>query len=215
MGGPTRLGGSPMGNPTDYHFVLPESGRPGFVPLAEQLHGSFHWLTANRSRRRPVDPIDGVDTIIIHGTDGSSTASAVATWRQPDSVASAHWIVPDEDESEHGAFAWATVAESKAAQHCRTTGPARDLLGPHAGVNSRSLGIEVVNRITGPSSDPYSDWQVTMTARIVLYAWAKYPNLHHVVSHAKLDPTRRSDPGSLFPWDSFQDQVLSHSALPA
>jgi N-acetylmuramoyl-L-alanine amidase len=47
-----------------------------------------------------------------------------------------------------------------------------------------------------------------MTARIVRFCWAKYPNLKHVVSHAKLDPERRSDPGAHFPWDDFKRQVL-------
>jgi hypothetical protein len=29
------------------------------------------------------------------------------------------------------------------------------------------------------------------------------------VSHAKLDPDRRTDPGKLFPWDSFRELVLA------
>ena len=57
-------------------------------------------------------------------------------------------------------------------------------------------------------SDAFSDWQVEATAQIVRYAWAKYPNLRHVVSHAMLDPARRSDPGSLFPWERFRAAVL-------
>ncbi len=34
---------------------------------------------------------------------------------------------------------------------------------------------------------------------ITLGIGAKYPNLKHVVSHAKLEPIRRSDPGKFFP----------------
>lgn len=198
-----------MGDPTKYHFELTAAQKPAFSPLAEKLHADYHWLTANRTNRRSGDPIASVDTVIIHGTDGHRTADAIAAWH--DKKASAHWIVPDEDEAGHGQFAWATAAESKAAWHCRTT-PEASVLGGSAGTNSRSLGIEIVNRITG-GGDPYSDWQVTMTARIVLYAWAKYPHLRHVISHAKLDPTRRSDPGPSFPWDTFKTRVLTHSAL--
>ena len=202
-----------MGEPRDYHFVLPEE-RPDFVPLNERLHEGFHFLSRNRASNRPGDPLAIVDTIVIHGTDGHSTESAVQTWRKAGGRASAHWIVPDEDEEGHGRFAWATVAETKAAWHCRTTGPARRLIGSGPKVNSRSLGVEVVNRITG-GGDPYSTWQVDMTVEIVVYAWAKYPNLRHVVSHAKLDPTRRTDPGPLFPWDRFRQQVLDRPAAPA
>jgi N-acetylmuramoyl-L-alanine amidase len=65
--------------------------------------------------------------------------------------------------------------------------------------------------------DAFSAWQVEVTARIVRYCWAKYPNLVHVVSHAKLDPTRRSDPGADFPWVRFRQLVLdgSRDAVPA
>jgi N-acetylmuramoyl-L-alanine amidase len=161
---------------------------------------------------RPGDPIGVVDTLIIHGTDGNSTADAVAAWH--DREASAHWIIPDENEQGHGEFAWATAAESKAAWHCRKTSHSNEILGPGPKPNSRSLGIEIVNRITG-GGDPYSEWQVRMAAEIALYAWAKYPNLRTIISHAKLDPTRRSDPGPAFPWETFRNEVLSHAALHA
>jgi N-acetylmuramoyl-L-alanine amidase len=58
------------------------------------------------------------------------------------------------------------------------------------------------------SSDTFSEWQVEATAGIVRYAWAKYPNLENVVSHAMLDPSRRTDPGSHFPWERFKRLVL-------
>ena len=56
--------------------------------------------------------------------------------------------------------------------------------------------------------DQFSDWQVKATAQIVRYCWAKYPNLKYVVSHAKLDPSRRDDPGKNFPWADFKSLVL-------
>jgi N-acetylmuramoyl-L-alanine amidase len=68
----------------------------------------------------------------------------------------------------------------------------------------------VVNSQT--TSDTFSDWQVQATAQIVRYCWAKYPNLKHVVSHAKLDPARRSDPGATFPWARLKKLVLTRDA---
>ena len=197
-------------SPTSYYFSLPQNNRPRFVPIAEELHPDFGWLTRNRARSRGRDVFEVIDTVVIHATAGWATQHAVDAWRQRQ--ASAHWIIPDEDEPQHGHFVWATVAEAKAAYHVGA--PNNADLGNGPAVNSRSLGIEIVNtQDVQQYTDPYSDWQVTMAAKIVLYAWAKYPNLKHVISHAKLDPNRRGDPGRQFPWANFRDQVLTHSAL--
>jgi N-acetylmuramoyl-L-alanine amidase len=156
-----------------------------------------------------------IDTVVVHATAGFATQHAVDTWRVRS--ASAHWIIPDENEPQHGQFVWATVAEAKAAIHVRNSIDVNaTVLGSGPKVNRRSLGIEIVNtQDVEDYSDPYSAWQVKMAAQIVLYAWAKYPRMKHVISHAKLDPTRRGDPGKQFPWADFKEAVLTHSALPA
>jgi len=66
--------------------------------------------------------------------------------------------------------------------------------------------LEIVNT---QDHDPFSNWQVEQAAALVRYAWSKYPELVDVVSHAKLDPQRRSDPGTHFPWDRFRELVLA------
>jgi len=203
-----------MANPTTFHFTLPADNRPALFRLNEELHTDFNWLTEHRSRGRGGDISNVLDTIVVHATAGFATQHAVDTWRTV--RASAHWIVPDENEPQHGNFVWATVAERKASFHVRDTiSTSSTVLGATRNVNNRSLGIEIVNtQNVQDFSDQYSAWQVTMTARIVLHAWAKYPNLKHVISHGKLDPTRRVDPGRQFPWDTFKQEVLTHSALP-
>lgn len=201
-----------MADPTRFHFELSDD-RPPFAPLAETPHPDFHWLTRHRARIRPRDVFDSIDTVVVHATAGFATAHAVDTWKTV--KASAHWIIPDEDEDQHGKFVWATVGEAKAAYHVRDSVDPRVHLGDGPNVNNRSLGIEIVNsQGIGGRPDPYSDWQVEACARIVLHAWAKYPNLRYVVSHARLDPARRSDPGSLFPWKRLMELVLTQSALP-
>ena len=204
-----------MVNPTTFHFTLPANNRPPFIALDEQVHPAFTWLTANRARARGADILNVIDTVVVHATAGFATQHVIDTWR--DVKASALWIVPDEDEPQHVQFVWATVAEAKAAFHVRDTIAASGtVLGSGPNVNNRSLGIEIVNtQDVEDYTDAYSAWQVKMTAQIVLYAWAKYPRLKHVISHAKLDPTRRADPGKQFPWADFKQAVLTHSALPA
>lgn len=146
-------------------------------------------------------------SVVIHATAGYATRHALDAWRS--ARASAHWIVPDEDEPQHGNFVWAVVSESLAAFHVRDIVTHPDL-GAAPRINDRSLGIEIVNTqgVQG-FTDPFSSWQVGVTALIVRYCWAKYPNLRHVVSHARLDSARRADPGRNFPWDKFKALVLS------
>ncbi|MFC3815214.1 N-acetylmuramoyl-L-alanine amidase [Lysobacter sp. GCM10012299] len=200
-----------MADPKTFQFKL-SSDRPPFLPLAERLHPEFHWLTRNRARSRGRDVFEVIDTVVIHATAGFATGHAIDTWKKV--KASAHWIIPDEAEAAHGQFAWATVGEAKAAFHVRDNVNASTHLGAGPNVNNRSLGIEIVNSQGIRGRDPYSPWQLEACARIVLYACAKYPNLKHVISHARLDPGRRTDPGAEFPWDRFKDMVLTHSALP-
>ncbi|CAB3947225.1 hypothetical protein LMG6001_01462 [Achromobacter insolitus] len=198
-------------NPKNFHFVLPAEKRPSFSPLNEEVHPEFGWLTANRSRSRGADVFAVIDTIVVHATAGYATQHAIDNWKAR--KASAHWIVPDEDEPQHGHFVWSVVAEAKAAFHVGDV-DYRPHLGQGPNVNNRSLGIEIVNTQDVQNyKDPYSDWQVEATAQIITYAWSKYPNLKHVISHAKLDPNRRSDPGSNFPWPKLEDLVLSHTAV--
>lgn len=200
-----------MADPKTYHFKLPENSAPDFVPLEEEVHPAYQWLTRHRSRSRRRDVFEVIDTVVIHATAGYATQHAINFWKNK--KASAHWIVPDENEPQHGSFVWATVAEAKAAYHVGAVNY-EPHLGAGTNVNDRSLGIEVVNTQDVQSyTDPFSQWQIEATARIVLYCWAKYPNIKHVISHAKLDPARRGDPGSNFPWVSFQELVLSKSAL--
>jgi N-acetyl-anhydromuramyl-L-alanine amidase AmpD len=156
--------------------------------------------------KRSVDPIFGVNTLVIHATAGSSSAGAVSVMKKTIDPASFHWLVPDEDESQHGQFVWACVPEALAAWHVRNSAFNPDVNAGLNRVNHWSLGVEVVNLQV---NDPFSLWQIEATARIARYCWAKYPNLTDVVSHAKLDPTRRTDPGIHFDWDKFKALVLT------
>jgi N-acetylmuramoyl-L-alanine amidase len=97
------------------------------------------------------------------------------------------------------------VPETLAAWHVRNAVLSPDINGGANKVNHWSLGIEVVNT---QKNDPFSPWQIEATAKIVRYCWAKYPNLAHVVSHAVLDPERRTDPGADYDWVRFKALVL-------
>lgn len=202
-----------MSDPKNYYFSLSPNDRPDPIRLPERRVPDYRWYDRHRSRSRGRHPVNGVTTVVVHATAGWATQHALDRWKEV--RASAHWIVPDEDEPQHGEFVWAVVSESLAAYHVRDSKTHPDV-GNRLRVNDWSVGIEIVNTQDVQNyRDPYSDWQLGITAQIVRYCWAKYPNLEHVTSHARLDPARRSDPGSNFPWSRFEALVKSGTSDPA
>lgn len=196
-----------MATPKSYQFDLPVNGRPADVSLNEVWYPGIQDFWSRCTSSRIPDAILGIKAVVIHATAGSSSAGAVSVMR--DGQASFHWLVPDEDEPQHGNLVWACAPEARAAWHVRNSCSHPGVNHGNNKVNHWSLGIEVVN--SQNTSDQYSNWQIEATAQIVRYCWAKYPNLKHIVSHARLDPSRRSDPGVNFPWERFKSLVLNGS----
>lgn len=199
-----------MSAPKTWQFNFPASGRPSDVMLEEVWYPGIQRYWEGASSRRIFDPILGMRALVIHATAGGSSEGAVSVIKS--GKASFHWLVPDENEPQHGQLVWACIPEARAAWHVRNACRHPAVNDGATKANHWSLGIEVVNRQTG--GDPFSPWQLEATARIVRYCWAKYPNLRHVVAHARLDPSRRSDPGLLFDWERFRALVLDAGPEP-
>lgn len=192
--------------PDQYIFKLDPGKRPPLERLPEKVIADIGWYNSNRASARRFHPVDGIEGVVLHATAGGSSGGALSWWKQPGgSAASAHWIIPGEQEPEHGKSVIAVVYEALAAWHVRNDKSNPKVNGGKAFVNHWTLGIEIVNRQTG--GDPYSKWQVDVTAELVRYCWAKYPNLKWVFSHAAVDPQRRVDPGPQFPWADFEARV--------
>lgn len=193
-----------MQDPTTFFFKLPSQGRPSNATIPEAWYPGVQHYWERSTSSRIYDPILGIKAVVIHATAGSSSAGAISVMR--DGKASFHWLVPDEDEPQHGTLIWACAPEARAAWHVLNSAHHPEVNDDAQRVNHWSVGVEIVNAQS--SGDSFSEWQVEATARIVRYCWAKYPNLRYVVSHAKLDPGRRSDPGRTFPWDRFKALVV-------
>jgi len=189
-----------------YQFDLPDTGRPDDLTIPEKWYPGIKKYWKKSTSTRIYNPIEGIRAVVIHATAGSSSSGAVSVMKA--GKASFHWLVPDENEPQHENLVWACAPETLAAWHVRNSKSHEDVWGGKQRINHWALGIEVVN--SQKNSDLFSDWQIMITAQIVRYCWAKYPNLIHVVSHAKLDPERRSDPGDNFPWNEFKNLVLSN-----
>lgn len=201
-----------VSNPRKYLFDLPKAKRPENIMIPEVWYPGVHDHIEQSTSSRISDAHLGIRAVVIHATAGSSSSGAMSVMKGH--KASWHWLVPDENEDQHGKLVWACAPESRAAWHVRNSQSNSNVNGGANKVNHWSLGIEVVNQQDATGSDKFSSWQVDITAQIVRYCWAKYPNLRQVVSHAALDPDRRSDPGEIFPWDIFKSLVLDGNGLP-
>ncbi len=188
-------------DPKDFQFDLPRTPPP--APLAEKIHPRAWAAAGDVASLRGGPPEETIRLVVIHATAGATTDGAVSVMEA--GRASFHWVVPGKDEAAHGAHVWATCPERLAAWHVRRSCAHPDICNGATNLNRASLGIEIVNRQDG--EDPFSDWQIGAAAAIVRYAWAKYPKLVHVTSHARLDRDRRTDPGANFPWTEFMARV--------
>jgi len=74
-------------------------------------------------------------------------------------------------------------------------------------VNSASIGIEMVNlgHDRNGRPRPYTAEQVEAVTRLCLDIQSRY-DITDVVGHSDVAPTRKIDPGELFPWRMLADR---------
>jgi N-acetyl-anhydromuramyl-L-alanine amidase AmpD len=195
-----------MATSAGFQFDLPSAGRPAPFQLFEQLYPGVqeHWEAS--TSKRVFDPVFGVTTMVIHATAGGGSESAMSVMKA--GQASWHWVVPDESEAQHGQLVWVCAPEARAAWHVDQSCSHPKVGGGKTKVNHFSLAVNIVSRRAGNGPRPFSDWQVFAVAEIIRHCWAKYPNLKHIVSHARLDPAR-SDPGGNSAWNKLRGLVVN------
>ncbi len=131
-----------------------------------------------------------LDMLVLHYTGMKDGPSALARMRDPASQVSAHYMV------EEDGTVLALVAEDKRAwQAGRSWWRGEDDL------NSRSIGIEIVNGGHEFGLPPYPDVQIDAVidlCRGILSRWPIPQN--RIVAHSDIAPERKEDPGERFPW---------------
>ena len=131
-----------------------------------------------------------VSMIVLHYTGMESAEAAIARLTDPMAEVSAHYLV-DEDGTVHR-----LVPEDKRAWHA-----GKSHWRGITDVNSASIGIELVN----PGHEfGYRDFApAQIEALIPLLADIKERHgitRGNIVGHSDIAPTRKQDPGELFPW---------------
>jgi len=149
---------------------------PAHNPLAR-------WVPSpNHNTREPV-------LIVIHATNQDSVEQSLHTLRTRNSggPVSSHYLVGRKGDL------YQLVADDRRAWHA---GPGS--WGTISDVNSVSIGIELDNN----GSEPFSDEQIDKLLVLLedLCTRLDIPR-YQVIAHSDMAPTRKVDPGPLFPWD--------------
>jgi len=136
-----------------------------------------------------------LDMLVLHYTGMQTGQAALDRLCDPAAEVSAHYMIRENGEIVQ------LVDEDKRAWHAGISSWQGD-----TDLNSRSIGIEIVNRgHDWPQPDgrpePYPDPQISALIQLIqdiLKRWPIPPT--RIVGHSDIAPARKIDPGEHFPW---------------
>jgi N-acetylmuramoyl-L-alanine amidase len=145
------------------------------------------------------------DMILLHYTGMKDGPSALKWLTTEESKVSAHYVVFEDGRIVQ------CVPEALRAWHAGVS-----LWAGETDINSRSIGIEIVN----PGHDfGYPDFPLRQIAAVI--ALCKSILMRHripgdrVLAHSDVAPTRKQDPGEKFPWELLSESHVGHWVRPA
>lgn len=144
------------------------------------------------------------DMIVLHYTGMADAASALARLTTAGTEVSAHYVVLEDGNIVQ------CVQESQRAWHAgNSTWAGED------DVNSRSIGIEIVNR---GHDLGYPDFPLRQIAAVItlckgIILRREIP-AHRIVGHSDVAPGRKKDPGEKFPWRLLAESGVGHWVEP-
>jgi N-acetylmuramoyl-L-alanine amidase len=149
-----------------------------------------HWVPSpNQSARRPM-------LIVLHYTEQESVSQSLRTLRtrNSDGPVSAHYLIGE------GGDLYQLVADERRAWHA-----GGGSWGTISDVNSASIGIEIDN----DGREPFTEPQIATLLGLLddLCTRHDIPRTN-VIGHADMAPTRKIDPGRLFPWQRLAEAAF-------
>jgi len=139
-----------------------------------------------------------VSMVVLHYTEMQDAATAEARLTDPEAKVSAHYLISE------GGEVVQLVPEDRRAWHAGVS-----YWRGHTDVNGISVGIELDHPGHALGYRDFSEAQfnalVPLLARIVETHDVPRAN---VVGHSDVAPTRKIDPGELFPWDRLAEYNL-------
>lgn len=141
-----------------------------------------------------------VDMLILHYTGMADADSALARLCDPACEVSSHYVVMENGDILQ------LVAEDKRAWHAGDS-----VWRGVADINSRSIGIEIVNGGHDYGLPDYPKVQIDALIALagdIVGRWPIPPR--HVLAHSDIAPARKEDPGEKFPWDRLAAAGIGH-----
>jgi len=137
-----------------------------------------------------------VDMLVLHYTGMPDGPAALDRLCDPVAKVSAHYVIEEDGR------VFALVDESRRAWHAGA-GSWRG----ETDINSRSIGIELVNPGHEFGYRPFPQVQIEALIDLTHGILARHPAIspRNIVAHADIAPTRKEDPGELFPWQSLAE----------
>jgi N-acetylmuramoyl-L-alanine amidase len=136
-----------------------------------------------------------VDILVMHYTGMKTAEEALARLCDPEAKVSAHYTV-DRD-----GCVYRHVPEERRARHAGVSywAGVRD-------VNSRSIGLEIVNPGHEFGYIPFAEPQIEAVMELSSEILSRHAiSASRVVGHSDVAPNRKQDPGELFPWAKLAD----------
>jgi N-acetylmuramoyl-L-alanine amidase len=137
---------------------------------------------------RPFVPIS---LIVMHYTGMVSGTAALEWLCNPESKVSAHYLVEENGDI------FQMVEEDRRAWHAGVSA-----WGTHTNINDVSIGIEVVNPGHTHGYQPFPAVQMEAVSALTQDIMQRHDiPAAGVVGHSDVAPSRKMDPGELFPWE--------------
>ena len=141
------------------------------------------------------------DLILLHYTGMQTGAAALERLTSAESKVSSHYVVFEDGRIVQ------CVVEDKRAWHAGVSH-----WGGETDINSRSIGIEVVN----PGHEfGYQNFPLRQIAAVIslcksIIARRGPIRSERVLAHSDVAPSRKQDPGEKFPWELLSDSGVGH-----
>jgi len=131
-----------------------------------------------------------VDMVVIHYTGMPSAKDALERLCDDKAKVGAHYLI-DTDGT-----IYPLIDEKKRAWHAGVS-----FWAGRTDINSCSVGIELVNKGHEFGYEPFPDAQITSLTALAADIVKRYGiSPCRVLGHSDVAPTRKADPGELFPW---------------